>query len=73
MLDLTDKIKRSLFQAVVVLILLYECTTWTLTKGMEKNIDGNYTRMLRAKLNKSWGNNPQNSSHAATYHENSLR
>ena len=30
--DLTDKIKRSFFQAVVVSILLYECTTWTLTK-----------------------------------------
>ena len=30
--DLTDKIKRSFFQAVVVLILLYGCTTWILTK-----------------------------------------
>ena len=30
--DLTDKMKRSFFQAVVVSILLYECTTWTLTK-----------------------------------------
>ena len=32
--DLTDKIKRSFFQAVVVLILLYGCTTWVLTKRM---------------------------------------
>ena len=46
--DLTDKIKRSFFQATVVLILLYGCTTWTLTKRMEKKLDGNYTRMLRA-------------------------
>ena len=30
--DLTDKIKRSFFQAAVVSILLYGCTTWTLTK-----------------------------------------
>ena len=30
------------------------CTTWTLTKRLEKNLDGNYTRMLRAILNKSW-------------------
>ena len=52
--DQTDKIKRSFFQAAVVSILLYECTTWTLTKRMEKKIDGNYTRMLRAILNKSW-------------------
>ena len=28
----TDKMKRSFFQAAVVLILLYGCTTWTLTK-----------------------------------------
>ena len=52
--DLTDKIKRSFFQALVVSILLYGCTTWTLTKRMEKKLDGNYTRMLRAILNKSW-------------------
>ena len=30
--DLTDKMKRSFFKAVVVSILLYGCTTWTLTK-----------------------------------------
>ena len=49
--DLTDKIKRSFFQAAVVSILLYGCTTWTLTKRMEKKLEGNYTRMLRAILN----------------------
>ena len=52
--DLTGRIKRSFFQAAVVLILLYECTTWMLTKHMEKKLDGNYTRMLQAILNKSW-------------------
>ena len=53
--DLTDKIKSSFFfQAAVVSILLYGCTTWTLTKRLEKKLDGNYTRMLRAILNKSW-------------------
>ena len=51
--DLTDKMKRSFFQAAVVSILLYGCTTWTLTKRLEKKLDGNYTRMLRAILNKS--------------------
>ena len=55
--DLTDKMKRSFFQAVVVSILLYGCTTWTLTKRLEK-LDGNYTRMLRAILNKSWRQHP---------------
>ena len=52
--DLTDKMKRSFFQAAVVLILLYGCTTWTLIKRLKKKLDGNYTRMLRAILNKSW-------------------
>ena len=51
--DLTDKMKRSFFQAAVVSILLYGCTTWTLTKRLERKLDGNYTRMLRAVLNKS--------------------
>ena len=45
--DLTDKIKRSFFQAMVVSILLYVCTTWTLTKRMEKKLDGNYARTLQ--------------------------
>ena len=44
--DQTDKIKRSFFQAAVASILLYGCTTWTLTKRLEKKLDGNYTRML---------------------------
>ena len=38
--------------------LLYGCTTWTLTKRLEKKLDGNYTRMLRAILNKSWRQHP---------------
>ena len=41
-------------QVVVISILLYGCTTWTLTKRLEKKLDGNYTRMFRAILNKSW-------------------
>ena len=42
--------KCSFFQAVMS-ILLYGCTTWTLTKCMKKKLDGNYSR---AVLNKSW-------------------
>ena len=56
--DLTDKMKRSFFQTTVVSILLYGCITWTLTKRLEKKQDGNYTRMLRAILNKSWRQHP---------------
>ena len=38
---------------IYIYIYIY-CTTWTLTKRLEKKLDGNYTRMLRAILNKSW-------------------
>ena len=50
--------KCSFFQAAVLSILLYGCTTWTLTKRLEKTLDGNYTRMLPAILNKSWRPHP---------------
>ena len=56
--NLTDKTKRSFFQAAVVLILLYVCTTWTLTKRLEKKLEGNHTRMLRAILKNSWQQHP---------------
>ena len=56
--DLTDKMKRSFFLAAVVSILLYGCTTWTLTKRLEKKLDGSYTRMMLAILNKSWRQHP---------------
>ena len=56
--------KRSFFQAAIS-ILLYGCTIWTLTKRLEK-LDGNYTRMLRAILNKSWQQHPTR--HQLYYH-----
>ena len=72
--DLTDKMKRSFFQAAVTSILLYGCTTWTLKKKrLEKKLDVNYTRMLRAILKKSWQQHPQKTPTVrppASYHEN---
>ena len=56
--DAVSSGKCSFFQAAVISIFLYECTTWTLTKRLEKKLDGNYTRMLRAILNKSWRQHP---------------
>ena len=56
--DLTDKMKRSFLQAAVMSILLYGCTTWMLTKRLVKKLDGNYTKMLRAILNKFWRQHP---------------
>ena len=44
--DMTNKIKRSFYQAAAISILLYACTAWTLTKRMDKKLEGNYTKML---------------------------
>ena len=60
------KKKKKNPQAVVMSILLYGCTTWMLTKRMEKKLDGNYTRMLY--WTSPEGNTPQNCSCTATYH-----
>ena len=67
-LDLTDKIKYSFYQVAIVSILLYGFTTWTLTKHIEKKLDGNYIRILQAILKKSWSQDPKNSSCMAIYH-----
>ena len=37
---------------------IYTTIHQTLTKRLEKKLDGNYTRMLRAILNKSWQQHP---------------
>ena len=58
LLYILKKKKCSFFQAAVTSILLYGCTTWTLTKRLKKKLDGNYTRRLRAILNKSWRQHP---------------
>ena len=64
--NLTHKMKHCFFQAAVVSIMLYGCTTWTLTKRLEKKLDGNYTRMLRVILNKSWRQHPTKHRYTAT-------
>ena len=56
--DLTDKMKHCFFPAAVVLILLYRCPTWTLSKRMDKKLDGNDTRILRAILSMSRRQHP---------------
>ena len=45
--DLSNKM--GFFQAMAVSILLYWCTTWMLTKCMEKKLDGNHAKMLHAE------------------------
>ena len=49
---------RKLVCLSYIYIYIYGCTTWTLTKRLERRLDGNYTRMLRAVLNKSWRQHP---------------
>ena len=54
--DLTDKIKHEFFQPIAMSIQLCDCTTSTKKhlkkKEKKKELDGNYTRMLHAVLNK---------------------
>ena len=49
--DLSDKIKPEFIQAVAVSVLLYGCTTYV-SETLRKNLDGNYTRTLRAVFNR---------------------
>ena len=42
------------FQAAVVSVLLYGCTTWILKKNIMKKQDRKCIRMLQSILNKSW-------------------
>ena len=54
------ELKRKFFVATVESILLYGCEAWTLTKAMEKSLDGTYTRMLRRALNVHWSDRVTN-------------
>ena len=68
--------KRSLFQAAVVSILLYGCTTWTLTKKdgekarrlLHKNAASNIELVLEATTHKAAAIRPP-----TTHHENYQR
>ena len=51
--SLKKSIKIRLFLCTVESVLLYNSETWSLTKQMEKSLDGAYTRMLRIALNVS--------------------
>ena len=52
--DLKKNIKIDFFRATVESVLLYGSNTWTLTKAMNKKLDGTYTRLLRAAQNVNW-------------------
>ena len=54
--------KRSFFQAAVVSILLYGCTTWTLKKRLEKKVE-----CCEHYWTSPGGNTPQGINYTATY------
>ena len=54
------KMKRNFFRATVEYVLIYGYVSWILTKALDKRLNGNYTRMLRAILNRSWKDHPNN-------------
>ena len=67
--DLTDKMKHSFFQAAVLSILLYRYATWTLTKRIEKKLDGNYNKNAAGNIEQVLEIiPPQSSSCTATDH-----
>ena len=49
---------------------IYIYIIWTLTKRLEKKLDGNYTKMLPAILNKSWRQHPTKTIRPPTSHQN---
>ena len=64
--ELTDKMKRSFFQAAVVSILQYGCSTWTLTKArrqLHKNVASNIEQVLAATPRKAPSIRPPTSHH----------
>ena len=60
--NLAKSTKLKLFRATVETILLYGCSTWTLTQREEKKLDGTYTRMLRVVHNIGWDEKVSNES-----------
>ena len=54
------KLKLIFFHSTVTTVLLYDSCTWTLTKELEKKLDGCYAKMLRVVKNVSWKQHMRN-------------
>ena len=65
--DLADKLKRNFFHVVVVSILLYGCTAWTLTKLIKKRLDGNCKGCYEPYWTNSGSTIPQSNSYTNIY------
>ena len=57
---LTMKLKLKFFHSTVTALLRYGSSTWTLTKELEKKLDGCYTKMLRVVKNVPWKQHMRN-------------
>ena len=57
---LQPQLKISFFKMTVQSVLLYGSSSWTLTKTLEKKIDGAYTKMLRVVKGISWSQHLKN-------------
>ena len=55
---LSRSFKLKIFQAAIEPILLYGSETWTLSKKLEKRLDGTFTRLLMRAQNLSWKRHP---------------
>ena len=51
---LSGKLKVQFFRATVESVLTYGSECWTLTEKLTRDLDGCYTRLLRAALNIQW-------------------
>ena len=56
--NLTRAFKLKIFKAAIEPILLYGSETWTLSKNLEKRLDGTFTRLLMRVQNISWKRHP---------------
>ena len=56
--QLSNNIKLKIFKSTVEPILLYGSETWTLSKKIERRLDGTYTRLLMRAQHISWKRHP---------------
>ena len=52
--NISRNLKERLFLATVESVILYGSKAWPLTKSLEKQLDGCYTRLLRMVFNVHW-------------------
>jgi len=58
--DLNNELKVRFFRSTVENVLVYGSESWTLTREMERRLNGNYTRLLRKVQNVSYAEHKTN-------------